>query len=249
MQMLIQVSKKLAIYLLPLVIMFFLLFQYHKGVQQKLEAKIAEQEMLTKAMHTQMVQIKNENGELVSTKISLQANMKEIQKNYEYLSKNQKKIVDRMSKDKKAFAGAIADMEVVIDSLKATGEAINDSTVAFIVNSDTISFNATVSGVTALKIDPELEISKMVIPNETTIVFNWGEKKDGYPASVSLINSNPMFQVNNIDSYVIPEIKKEELKPTFFQKIGRGISTGKTPFLLGVGVGAAGVVATSMLLK
>jgi hypothetical protein len=249
MQTLIQAFKRNFLFIIIQLIIVFLLFQYHQTVENNLETKLKEQTSLTRAMRAEMTQLKNQDNELVSSKISLNADLEEVKKNYEYLSTNQKKIVDRMSKDKKSFAGTIADMEVRMGSLTVDGSAVNDSTVSFSVESDTISFKAKVNGVAPLNNNPKLEIKDLKIPNDMSVVFNWGEKKDGYPSTVSIVNSNPLFKVNNIDSYVIPEIRKEEIKPTFFQRMGRTFNTSKTPFIIGVGVGAAGVVATGLLVK
>jgi hypothetical protein len=80
-----------------------------------------------------------------------------------------------------------------------------------------------------------------VFPNTQKIDFQWKDnRKEGYPISFSVINTNPYFKVTDIQSYIIPEIIKSELKPNIWQKIGQRSKTlgGKAViFSVGVGVG------------
>jgi hypothetical protein len=83
------------------------------------------------------------------------------------------------------------------------------------------------------------------LPNKQEISFQWGkEPKEGYPVSFSVSNSNKYFKVANIESYAIPEIKKTELKPNFWNKLGTTFTKGGNSIVY-IGIGA-GIV---LLLK
>jgi hypothetical protein len=78
--------------------------------------------------------------------------------------------------------------------------------------------------------------------------FHWkDDRKEGYPISFNVINTNPYFKVHDIQSYAIPELTREKVKPTFWQKVGQfGKSTGGKLTIFGIGVGV-GAIAISAL--
>ena len=88
------------------------------------------------------------------------------------------------------------------------------------------------------KIKPELVFKNLQFNNTQIIDFHWKDnKKEGYPIAFSVSNSNPYFEVVNIESYAIPELKRE-IKPTFWKRIGSGANEyGKPLLFFGIGVG------------
>ena len=57
---------------------------------------------------------------------------------------------------------------------------------------------------------PLLTISNFKIPNKQFVEFHWEDDKTT-PIAFSVTNSNPLFITNNIESYAIPELIKEEI--------------------------------------
>ena len=93
-------------------------------------------------------------------------------------------------------------------------------------------------------------VLKMLKTNTQFIEFHWkNEKKIGYPIAFSVTNSNDLFKTTNIDSYVIPEIKKETVKPSFWNNLGTFFNTtGGKVLWFGIG-GLAGAEAYHLLTK
>ena len=92
---------------------------------------------------------------------------------------------------------------------------------------------------------PTLTFEKFELNNTQFIEFHWkSEPKNGYPVSFSVSNSNKYFQTYDIESYTIPEIKKSELKPTFWQKLGKTLKSSSGDLIIfGAGLG------TGLLIK
>ena len=85
----------------------------------------------------------------------------------------------------------------------------------------------------------KLLFNNLSLPNKQYIEFKWKDnKKEGFPISFSLSNSNIYFKVYDVDSYIIPEIKKEVLKPNFWQKLNKfGNTTVGNSIKISMGVG------------
>jgi hypothetical protein len=120
--------------------------------------------------------------------------------------------------------------------------AVTDSTVQFAKKLEHIQYDFTFGNLKSRDFKKStLSINSLVFPNTQKIDFQWKDnRKEGYPISFSVINTNPYFKVTDIQSYIIPEIIKSELKPNIWQKIGQRSKTlgGKAViFSVGVGVG------------
>ena len=77
----------------------------------------------------------------------------------------------------------------------------------------------------------------LVLKNKQYVSFQW-DKRNDKPISFSITNSNPLFQTTNIESYAIPELNKDKIKPNFWHKVGNGIKNGgSTGIKIGVGIG------------
>ena len=100
-----------------------------------------------------------------------------------------------------------------------------------------------------LDVKPTLMFNKFLLPNEQFIDFHWNDnKKEGYPVSFSVTNTNQFFKTIDIDSYIIPNIDKEVLDPTGWQKFTKWtVKNGKIIITVGVGA-AAGAGITYYLL-
>jgi hypothetical protein len=121
--------------------------------------------------------------------------------------------------------------------------------VQFVKNDSTMKYDLIVHNVQPIDLElPKLEFKKFELPNTQFIEFHWkDERKEGYPISFSVTNSNPYYKVYNIDSYAIPELNKVELKPNFWQKLAKfSKSTGGKIAFFGVGVVTGAVLVNSV---
>ena len=193
----------------------------------------------------------NKYDEVVAEKSTLQVTIKDLQKINDDLSDNQQELLTRISelkKEKDVIAAALIQMEFKVDSLQADAEVtVADSSVTFSKINESINYDIRVNNVIPFGTKmPSLYFNKIEVYNKQFIEFHWEKNKEyGYPVSFSITNSNPYFVVNDVDSYIIPEIKKEEVKPTFWQKFGKTLKNGKNDAIwIGVGAGL-----TYILLK
>lgn len=193
----------------------------------------------------------NKHNEVVAEKLTLQVKIKDLNKINGNLNENQKDLLTRiieLNKEKDIIAAANLELEFKVDSLLSDGiVSVGDSSVTFSKYDGNINYKIKVNNVTPMgSFDPSLYFEQISIFNQQFIEFHWEDNKDyGYPVSFSITNTNPYFVVNDVDSYIIPEIKKIEVKPTFWQRFGKTLKGGKDKAIW-VGVGA---VATLLLTK
>lgn len=216
----------------------------------KWKAKYALETNLKYALQDTIQIYQNKEGEWVSEKKTLQANIQTLEGENINLSDNQKNLLKRIkniSKEKDIIAAALATQTVTIDSLVqlATNIDIINHEIDFVASSDTLEYDITIKNVTPSDslILPLMSINKLKIPNEIFIEFHW-EKEKYHPIAFSITNSNSMFNINDVDSYVIPEIQKDVIKPTSWKKIGKWFKDNGNKigiFLGGVVIGALAI--------
>jgi hypothetical protein len=128
-----------------------------------------------------------------------------------------------------------------------------NKTVEFIEpNNPDIKYHFTARGVLPFptNIKPTLLINNITLPNEQFVEFHWlDNKKEGYPIAFSVTNTNKFVKVYDVNSYAIPELKKEIVNPTGWEKVGQWfVKNGKIVGYVagGIVVGAGG---TYLLMK
>ncbi|MFN8886691.1 MAG: hypothetical protein ACK5WF_04465, partial [Cyclobacteriaceae bacterium] len=144
------------------------------------------------------------------------------------------------------IAAALIQMQAEINQMKNDKPKITDSTVNFSSSSTDLKYDLTVYNVKPIELNtPSLLISNISLPNTQTINFNWAdEQREGYPVSFNVINTNQYFKVYNIESYAIPEIKKTELKPSFWNSLNKfSKTTGGKMLFFGVGLATGVLIA------
>jgi len=222
--------------------------------QSKAKAELQTEVNLRQALLADMVVTKDALGRTQAEKLSLQTDMKTLVRVKDKLSADKQQLVEvisRLDKNKKLITAALVKVQVEVKEIYSNSPAMaTDSTATFVVATDSISYEAKVANVRidTIKV-PSLVVRNLKIPNTTQVSFQWGEKNDGYPISFTVVNSNPLFKTKNIESYAIPELRKEAVRPTFWQGIGLTIKNGKTPFVIGLGAGALGVLLLSGSLR
>lgn len=195
----------------------------------------------------------NKQNEWVTEKLTIQANMNHLKDMNGQLTDSQKDLVKRIEgieKNSSIIAAALIETNILIDSLRNSKGIVNeeDTTITFKDSTENINYNFIVKNAVPISpfFQPILKFKKLSLPNTQFIEFHWEDnKKLGYPTAFSVTNTNKYYKTENINSYAIPEIKKNELDPTGWHKVGKWfMKNGKT--ILYVAAGAGG---TYLLVK
>lgn len=215
----------------------------------KLKDKIENEVKLRNALIDNVKFYQNKEKEWVAEKLTIQTAISNLSKMKNDLTESQLELLNRMKETNKQYtliAAALIKQNIKIDSLLLEGETEIDTVNKEIRfydtykdSSKTMTYDFRVKNVmpSSLIKMPKLLIDSLSIPNTQYIDFKWkNDKKVGYPVSFSITNSNGFFQTNNIDSYIIPEISKEQLNPNFWGKIGNFfIRSGDVIICVGIG--------------
>lgn len=197
---------------------------YYQGRVQDLKEEITAKNKLTLALTDDIEVYKNKNGELVNEKLTLQVDIRDLNKINDNLNSNQKNLLGRINKlkeDKDIISAALIKMQFQVDSIQSTATVeIKDSSILFTKDDKHLDYSIRVNNVSVFnkKLDPILYFDSVRVYNKQFVEFHWGDKKEGFPVSFSVTNSNPYFVTTDVDSYIIPEIKKLEVTPTFWKK-------------------------------
>lgn len=190
----------------------------------------------------------NKEGQWTSTKLTMQASIKDLEDDNVILTEDQKRLVDKVktaNKENKVITAALVRANFVIDSLLHGGLVLVDTTnktVEFIeADNPDIQYDFKAFGVVPYPVDtkPSLLIKSMSLPNEVFVKFEWDEnKRANYPIRFSITNSNDYVKVSGINSYAIPELQKELLDPNNWERFTQWLNkNGKV-----VGYVAGGIV-------
>jgi hypothetical protein len=202
----------------------------------------------------------NKEKEWVAEKLTIQETIKNLEKLNGKLTDFQKELLIRITeieKDNHIIAAALIETKVKVDSLLHIGEVKIDTAKKKITFSDLykkdkkeVAYSFQIGNVlpAQFNVKPTLFIDSLYFPNKQFVEFHWKDsKKSNYPIAFSVTNSNDYFKTINIDSYAIPELNKDNLNQTGWQKFGQWLSkNGKT--LIFIGAGATGGVGTYWLL-
>jgi FtsZ-binding cell division protein ZapB len=242
---------KLLPYVVIVLLVLGLLFYFNKV--NKLDGKVESEIKLGTALLDTVTTYKNKHNEVVTEKLSLQAAIKELTKTNINLTSEQKDLMGRVKEVEKKnniITAALIKSKIKIDSLQKSNVYVDakDSTITFTpVDKTNFDYEIMVLHVSVYtKINPELVFKKLEFSNTQFVEFHWKDnKKEGYPIAFSVSNSNPNFSTANIDSYSIPELKKSDIKPSFWKRMNNGIGKVGKPVIF-IGVGAA---ATWLIMK
>ncbi len=188
----------------------------------------------------------------VAEKLTIQAELKDLTNDKVVLTAEQKRLIKKVEdadKENKVIAAALIRADFVIDSLMNDSAVVDttNKTIEFIeVNNPDIQYKFKAFGVLPYppNTKPTLLIETLTLPNEVFAKFQWKDnKKEGYPITFSISNSNQYVKVTGMNSYAIPNLDKVEISPTGWQKVGQWFKkNGKVVGYVagGVAVGAAG---------
>lgn len=217
---------------------------------RSLKDKYTSEVNLNNAIHDSVEFYQNKEKEWVAEKATMQTSLSNLEKNYNKLSDSQKELINRIKEVEKkndVIAAALIKTNVKIDSLRKGTVTVGDSTISFSDSTKNIKYDIEIGYVKPMytSVKPTLKFNTFVLPNEQFVEFHWRDnKKLGYPVAFSVSNSNEYFKTYDINSYAIPELKKDELNPTGWQKFGKWVTkNGKTIIIVGVaGLAGAGIV-------
>jgi hypothetical protein len=183
----------------------------------QIEDSKKNQEMTEKLMYAlqdSMRIVIKANGEMSYERKTLQAELKDLKKENLNLNANQRFLLSQIESTKNLISAGLVDISVRLSGMTNTNSNFtNDSTVNFTYNSDSLKYNIDIKGVAKYKnLKPSMTFNNFETPNKMVVDFKWGEKKEGYPVSFSVTNTNPLYKVNDIQSYAIPQLDKKEVK-------------------------------------
>ena len=224
-----------------------------------LKDKYQSEVNLRKALTDSLDIYKNKEGEWVAEKRTIQATIKELEAMNGELTVDQKRLlakIKEVNKENSIITAALIHANFIVDSLMHSGIVIVDTankTVDFIetTNPD-VRYTFQAHGVLPFpeNTKPTLLIKNLTLLNEQFVEFHWmNNKKEGYPIAFSITNTNKYVKVYDINSYAIPEIKKEIINPTGWEKVT--VWLRKNDKIIGyvVGGAAVGVGGTYILMK
>lgn len=241
-----NITKKIVIWG-GIILLMLIVFKCQNNKIQSLSQKLNDQTSLTSALTDTLKVYQVKNGILRYEKKTIQADLNILNDKNITLTNEQRELlkqVKQLNKENIIIAAANIRLKIKIDSLlNLTGIVdTTNKTILFPYQSKNLIFNAIAKNVQPYDKNKKsyLDINNLELPNDQKINFYWKDnKKEGYPISFSVENSNEYFKVVNIESYVIPEIKKEDIKPTFWQKTGEFFKKGgNTGLYIGIGLGA-----------
>ncbi|MFW6246574.1 MAG: hypothetical protein ACOC22_00160 [bacterium] len=203
-------------------------FKYYFNKIGELNDQITEEIKLRNALTDSMTTYRNEANELVSEKLTLQADLSKLKDLNDKLTDSQKNLLTRiedLDEDKSVITAALIEANILIDSLLHSGLTIidpKDSTITFSDELEHIRYDIKVTNVVQADTltESNLFIRELILPNKTFVDFHWElDEREDYPISFSVTNTNPYYQVHNIESYAIPQLKKRDIDPTTWNKI------------------------------
>ena len=226
------------------------------NLNDKIEAEIK----LKNALLDTITNYRNEKKEWVAEKLTIQITVKDLEKMNSQLTIYQKELLVRIkevNKKNDIISAALILSQLKIDSLLLRGEPIIDTVNKKIIfkgnyneNKKEMNYSFTVgNAIPSSKLTkPTLTIDSLSFENKQFVSFQWKDEK-GKPVSFSISNSNDFFKTVNIDSYAIPELNKDQIKPSFWQKVGNFFTgSGNTLLTFGAG-GIVGATTLYLLTK
>lgn len=235
------------------------MFKIQRNSINNWKEKYQSERKLKAALTDSVDYYQTKEGEWVAEKLTLQGRIKDILDKNNNLTEAQKELIKRIKeseREKSVIAAALIDAEAIIDSLKHGGGVIVDTskkTVNFIEDQNpNINYKLKVSGVVPYPINtqPSLLFESLRLPNKSFVKFEFkDDKKEGYPISFSVTNSNEYMKVHDINSYTIPYFDKEVVDPTGWDKFAKWLNRNSKYVAWGVGGVAAGAGGTYLIMK
>jgi len=194
----------------------------------KLNSKYKSEVKLKNALTDSIDIYKDKEDNWVAEKLTIQGRIDDLLEDSARLTASQQDLIEKVNianAKNTVITAAVIRYQAIIDSLKHGGIVIVDTTnktVDFIENENPdIKYNFQAKNVLPFssEIKPTLLIKTLKLPNEQFIKFQWDEdKRADYPISFSVTNTNKFIKVYDVNSYAIPDLHKEDIDPTNWEK-------------------------------
>lgn len=237
--------NKLNIILIGIIILItsisYTIITHQNKKKNLLEDKLLSNNNLISALTDTLSIVVGENGELLKEKKVMQTNIKELEGTNIVLTKNQKKLVDRVNSLQKKYnviSTTLIETELELKNIKNSIGVVDTvkNSVVFSEISKEMEYSVRVKNIRPYKnLIPELIFDEFKVYDTISLDFIWGDKKEGYPVSVMIGNSNKYVDTVGVDSYMIPNIKPEN-KKGFWRRTGSWLK-GKKNMLIGFTIG------------
>jgi hypothetical protein len=240
------------LYLIILILLMLLLFglSHFNSIIGTKNNEISQMTKLNEALVDSVDTYQDEEGRWVSNKRTLKGNLEDIQEllktsNDEFAKDKQKLLDDigELEKDKRLINAALINAQFQIDSLSGVASEVDTVNNMITFQDDTskyFKYKIRVAGVKPVDFElPKIFFDNVSLPNEQLITFQFDKnnRKD-FPVSFTVVNSNPFYQINNIESYAIPTLQKEMLNPNKWEKFKLWFKTNwKIPAVGAIGYG------------
>jgi hypothetical protein len=234
--------------ILALLIIGYFLVDMRGNYKNELQMREKLENALSDTMRTN----KDKFGRLRSEKLTMQGEIDDLKKRTNLLNEEKRQLlseVENLNKEKEVIAAALFEAEATIDSLlNTTGVVINDSTYSFSDSTQHYNYRILVGNITPyLDYKPFLLINNFTITTDYLVSFNWEKnRREFYPVSFNVTPTNPFIRINGIESYAIPELQKQIVKPTGWKKFGNffkerweDLLIGGISFGVGYGIGSS----------
>lgn len=238
-----QKNNFLITIVIAIILILSLTVYFQKNKIAKLNNKYQTEVKLKNALIDTVHVYQNIRNEWVAEKLTIQESIKNLEKLNNQLSNSQRELINRIKeveKDSKVIAAALIETNILIDKLRPPKVSVNDSNIVFSDSTAEIDYSIRVGYVMPMKsnIIPTLTLDRFKLYNKQFIEFHWkDEKKEGYPISFSVTNSNKYFKTANIESYAIEGLDKIDIAPTGWNKFGKWVKVnGKAIGYVSLGV-------------
>lgn len=232
--------------IIGLLILGYFIVNYQLNKIDNLNNKYQTELKLRNALNSDIDSLIDENGDLKQSKKTLQTNINRLNDLNNELSENQKQLLKELkqsNKKREVLAAANMIMSFKIDSLdNIISKGFVDTTnkkIVFKQSTSNLKYHFTVSNVIPFNKNKNVthKINNIDIPNTQYIEFTYEKdgKKNLYPVSFSVKNTNKYMEVHNIDSYIIPEINPDDLEVGFFERTWLWYQKQSTLAKLGIG--------------
>jgi predicted nuclease with TOPRIM domain len=213
-----KAMRKTALYAILITMVAVITFQSNKveNLKQENDSVVKMKNALLDSVN----HYQNLKGQWVAEKLTIQEDLKTLEKENSKLNENQKKLLKRVqeiNKENNAIVSALIVAEARIDSLKTKNQQLIadtiNKTLRYIDSTEFIKYNILTDNVVLANKNKKSELTfiELSLPNETNVDFFWkDDRKEGYPVAFSITNSNKYFKVADIQSYAIPELLKPQ---------------------------------------
>ncbi len=251
-----KIIDKYGIYII-IVILLIISFSVQRCSHKKVVNSYKEELALRQILSDSLNMYKNKYNNIVFEKSVIQVELKKIKKFNDELTENQENLLDKISKlekDKRILAASNMKMSFTIDSLTS----INDDNKYEIIDEENKSiqlitkdkyFDLTLLVDNVIPYNDSLNVKHYIqslnVYNEMFINFNYS-KKNNKPISFNIVNSNPHWNITDVDSYIIPEINPNNINDTKFKKFKTKLKKNVKYLYMGIGVGVGILIGGAM---